>query len=90
MLINALRGHCAEFGIVAGQGASKVTALIGIIEDHQDERLPALARQALGSLIRQYQIVQEQILGLEKTLMSWHRATEASRRLATIPAQVLE
>ena len=25
MLINALRGHCAEFGIVAAQGASKVT-----------------------------------------------------------------
>ena len=85
MLINAIRGHCAEFGIVAAQGASKVTALIGIIQDHQDDRLPALARQALGSLIRQYEMVQEQILGLERQLMSWHRSTEASRRLATIP-----
>jgi len=85
MLINAIRGHCAEFGIVVAQGASKVTALIGIIEDHQDDRLPALVRQALGSLIRQYEMVQEQILGLERQLTSWHRATEASRRLATIP-----
>ena len=85
MLINAIRGHCAEFGIVAAQGASKVTALIGIIQDHQDDRLPAFARQALGSLIRQYEMVQEQILGLERQLMSWHRSTEASRRLATIP-----
>ena len=85
MLINAIRGHCGEFGIVAAQGVSKVTALIGIIQDHQDDRLPALARQALGSLIRQYEIVQEQILGLERQLMSWHRPTEASRRLATIP-----
>ena len=85
MLINAIRGHCGEFGIVAAQGASKVTALIGIIQDHQDDRLPALARQALGSLIRQYEMVQEQILGLERQLMSWHRSTEASRRLATIP-----
>ena len=53
MLINALRGHCAEFGIVIAQGASKVTALIAMIEDLEDARLPALAREALGSLVGQ-------------------------------------
>ena len=56
-----------------------------MIEDRQDERLPALARQALGSLVGQLRMVQAQILGLEKKLMAWHRANEASRRLATIP-----
>lgn len=85
MLINALRGHCGEFGIVVAQGASKVSALIEMIEDRQDERLPALAREALGSLIGQLRMVQAQILGLEKKLMVWHRANEASRRLETIP-----
>jgi transposase len=85
MLINALRGHCGEFGIVVAQGASKVTALIGIIEDRQDDRLPALAREALESLVGQLRMVQEQILGLERKLMAWHRASEASRRLETIP-----
>jgi transposase len=85
MLINALRGHCGEFGIVVAQGASKVAELIAMIEDRQDERLPALAREALGSLVGQLRMVQAQIVGLEKKLMAWHRANEASRRLATIP-----
>jgi len=85
MLINALRGHCGEFGIVIAQGASKVTALIEMIEDPEDNRLPALACAALGSLVGQLRMVQAQIVGLEKKLMTWHRANEASRRLATIP-----
>jgi transposase len=85
MLINALRGHCGEFGLVAAQGASKVAELIEVIEDPEDERLPALAREALGSLVEQLRVVQAQILGLEKKLLVWHRANEASRRLETIP-----
>ena len=59
--------------------------LIAMIEDRQDERLPALAREALGSLVGQLRMVQAQILGLEKKLLAWHRASEASRRLETIP-----
>tara|TARA_R110000822_G_scaffold129436_1_gene265588 strand:+ start:36 stop:1067 length:1032 start_codon:yes stop_codon:yes gene_type:complete len=85
MLINALRGHCGEFGLVAAQGASKVAELIEVIENPEDERLPALAREALGSLVEQLRVVQAQILGLEKKLLVWHRANEASRRLETIP-----
>lgn len=85
MLINALRGHCGEFGIVVAQGATKVAELIGVIEDRQDDRLPALAREALGSLVEQLRMAQIQILGLEKKLKAWHRANEASRRLEAIP-----
>ncbi len=85
MLINALRGHCGEFGLVVAQGASKVTELVEMIEDRQDERLPALAREALGSLAGQLRMVQAQILGLEKKLLAWHRGNEASRRLEAIP-----
>jgi transposase len=85
MLINALRGHCGEFGLVVAQGASKVTALIEMIEDPEDEDLPALARVALGSLVEQLRMTQIQILGLEKKLKAWHRTNEASRRLETIP-----
>ena len=40
MLINALRGHCGEFGIVAAQGALKVAVLIELIEGPNDHRLP--------------------------------------------------
>jgi transposase len=62
-----------------------VAELIEVIEDPEDERLPALAREALGSLVEQLRVVQAQILGLEKKLLVWHRANEASRRLETIP-----
>ena len=85
MLINALRGHCGEFGMVVAQGASKVTILIEMIEDRDDARLPALAREALGSLVEQLRMAQTQILDLEKQLKAWHRTTEASRRLEAIP-----
>lgn len=85
MVSNALRGHCAEFGLIVAQGTSNVRKLIEIIEDGNDERLPDLARQSLGFLIEQLHTLQTQITGLERKLMVWHRANEASRRLVTIP-----
>ena len=85
MVINALRGHCAEFGLIVAQGASKVEELVAIIEDPGDERLPPLAREALGSLVEQLRSAQARIKQLEVTLLAWHRSNEASRRLATIP-----
>jgi transposase len=47
--------------------------------------VPALAREALGSLIDQLRMAQAQVLTLEKKLTAWHRVNEASRRLETIP-----
>ena len=82
---NALRGHCAELGLIVAQGASKVEELVAIIEDPGDERLPPLAREALGSLVEQLCSAQARIKQLEVTLLAWHRSNEASRRLATIP-----
>tara|TARA_R110000850_G_scaffold110818_17_gene224125 strand:+ start:4698 stop:5534 length:837 start_codon:yes stop_codon:yes gene_type:complete len=85
MLINAVRGHCGEFGLVVAQGASRVSELITVIEDPEDNRLPGLARDALVCLVEQLKAVQVQIIVLEKRLMAWHRTSEASRRLQTIP-----
>ena len=72
-------------GSDAAPGASKVTILIEMIEDRDDARLPALAREALGSLVEQLRMAQTQILDLEKQLKAWHRTNEASRRLEAIP-----
>ena len=85
MVINALRGHCAELGLIVAQGASKVEELVAIIEDPGDVRLPPLAREALGSLVEQLHSAQARIKQLEATLLAWHRSNQASRRLATIP-----
>src|ERR1700730_6204608 len=85
MLVNALRGHCGEFGIVAAQGLSRAGDLIKRIEDPADTALPDLARQALQCLTSQIRAIQEQIALIEKKLLAWHSSCGASRRLAEIP-----
>lgn len=85
MVINALRGHCGEFGIVTSKGACNVGRLIAIIEDRSDERIPDVARTTLLLLVDQMRAVHDQIMVLEKKLKAWHRGSEASRRLEAIP-----
>jgi transposase len=84
MLINALRGHLAEFGIIATRGPGGVSAAITALHDAQDG-LPDLARQVLHGLIDQMRTVGAAITAAEKRIMAWHRASKASQRLATIP-----
>jgi transposase len=84
MLINALRGHLAEFGIVAARGPGGATAAIIALHEAQDS-LPELARVALHGLIDQLRLVRGEIAKIEKRILAWHRASDASRRLATIP-----
>src|SRR5262245_16775217 len=45
-LVNALRGHLAEFGVIAPQGLRNVGKLIAIVRDERDARLPDLGRGA--------------------------------------------
>ena len=84
-LINALRGHLAEFGVVAPQGARHVAELVAVVADADDARLPEIARGALAPLVRQMQRLDVEIDGLDRRILTWHRADETSRRLATIP-----
>jgi transposase len=70
MLINALRGHLNEFGIVVAQGRCNVGKLIEIVEEQSDERLPALARQTLGTFVEQLHHADRQIAALESRLKS--------------------
>jgi transposase len=85
MLINAVRGHCAEFGLIAPQGALRVTELVAQIRSADDGRLPALVRSALLLMADQLNALMAQINLLGRTLLAWHRQDEASQRLATIP-----
>ncbi|MGH6960314.1 MAG: IS110 family transposase [Dongiaceae bacterium] len=84
-LINALRGHLAEFGVVAPQGARHVAELVAVVADAGDARLPDIARGALASLVAQMQRIEVEIEALDRRLLAWHRADATSRRLATIP-----
>ena len=83
--INALRAHMAELGIVAAQGREGLKTLLAIIADDRDERLPVDARASLIVLAAQLQALQTMIGSIEKRILVQHRASEASKRVATIP-----
>jgi len=84
-VINALRAHLAELGIVAAQGREGIKELLAIITDEGDERLPLDARTSLIVLAAQLQALQTMIGSIEKRIGAQHRANEASKRLETIP-----
>src|SRR5256886_7610509 len=66
MLVNALRAHLAEFGIVAAQGLRNVGELIAIVRDDGDTRLPNVARQVLQVLANQIEQIETAVGALER------------------------
>ena len=84
-LINAMRSHLAELGIVAAQGREGLKKLLEFIAAPDDDQLPINARASLMMLAAQLQALQTLIGSIEKRIMAQHRANEASRRLETIP-----
>ena len=88
MLVNALRAHLAEFGIVAAQGLRNVGELIAIVRDDGDTRLPDMARQVLQVLqvlANQIEQIETAVAALERQLLAWHKTNPVSQRLASIP-----
>jgi transposase len=85
MLVNALRAHMAELGMIAPRGRGKVKDLIAVIEDREDESIPALAKAALRPLVAQLRATEEATSALDDEIMAWHKNNEASLRLVTIP-----
>ena len=75
----------AELGIVAAQGREGLKKLLTIIADEKDERLPVDARASLILLAAQLQALQTMIGSIEKRIIAQHRASEESKRVATIP-----
>ena len=84
-LINAIRAHMAEFGIVAGVGRNGVEALLKRIREGRDDRLPPQARECLMALTMQLELVKRQILEADRRVLAWHRSSETSKRLEAIP-----
>jgi transposase len=84
-VINALRAHLAELGIVAAQEREGLKHLLTIIVDEKDARLPVDARASLIVLAAQLQALQTMIGSIEKRLTVQHRANEASKRLESVP-----
>ena len=80
-LINALRAHLAEFGIVAPQGAGKVSQLTAVLADLEDTRVPALARGALQGLVDQLRDTERRVEELDTRLAEQAREDKVCQRL---------
>ena len=66
MLVNALRAHLAEFGIIAPQGLRHVERLAGAIEE-DSPALPELARSILRLVVAQLNDTQAKVRQIEAT-----------------------
>ena len=85
MLINALRGHLAEFGVVAPRGPEGADRICAIVTDEEERRIPELLRPALMILEGQIDALEAQVGTIETQLKRWHGGQATSRRLASIP-----
>jgi transposase len=84
-VINVIRAHLAEFGIVAPVGRNGVEQLLGAVADASDKRLPEIARACVAALGTQLRVLKAQILEFDRRITAWHRSNELSKRLDEIP-----
>ena len=84
-LINAMRSHLAELGIIAPQGREGVKELLAIIAHDDDQHLLNDARASLVVLAAQLQALQTMIGAIEKRIVKQHRASKESKRIQTVP-----
>jgi transposase len=84
-VINAIRAHLAEFGIVAPVGRNGVDQLLAVVADTNDKRLPEVARSCVAALGAQLRMLKAQILESDRMIRAWHRSSETSMRLDQVP-----
>jgi transposase len=83
LLVNTLRGHAAEFGVIAGKELSKIGPLLTAIE--QETAIPSEAKDMASLLGKQIADLDTKVRETEVNLAAAHKASAASQRLATIP-----
>jgi transposase len=83
-LLNGLRGHLAEVGVIAAQGPRHARELAELIEAC-DETIPFEVCEALAPLVAQLRNLDEAIGQLERTIAKLAQKDETARRLMSIP-----
>jgi len=84
MLINAMRSHAAEFGVVAAKGVAKVSELLQRAQA-EEAGVPALALEMLQLLQDQLAVLDVRLTAIEAKLIAWHKHDPVSQCLATQP-----
>jgi transposase len=83
-LINALRGHLAEHGVVAPQGPAHLKTL-AIALDGAETSMPQVVRDVGRISLEQIEQLNSKVADLEKTLRREAQCSEETRRLQTMP-----
>jgi transposase len=83
-LLNALRSHLAEIGIIAAQGPNNARALAVLIVEGND-MIPANVRLALLPLVRRLNELDDEIRQSDQAILALAKADETARRLMTVP-----
>jgi transposase len=83
-LLNALRGHMTEVGVISAQGLRHARELAELIEGC-DETFPFEVCEALAPLVVQLRNLDEAIARLERTIAKLVQKDETARRLMSIP-----
>ena len=81
--INALRGHAAEFGIIAAKGVVNVAALLTKLV--ADTIIPATARTMSGRMGAYIDLLDQQVEAANDELVALHKTNPVSQLLAAIP-----
>ena len=84
-VINAIRAHLAEFGVVAPVGRNGVEELLRVVADPDDRRVPEVARVCLVALGAQLRRLKDQVLEFDRMITAWHRSNKMSIRLDECP-----
>ena len=72
-LVNALRGHLAEFGFVAAKGIGKLPDPVKIVSEAPRDRLPDVVRVTLSGFLDAIALIGAQLTVIEKELRAWHK-----------------
>ncbi len=83
-LLNALRGHLAEVGVIAAQGPNGAYALAAAILEG-DSSIPLCVRDALAPIIRQLQTLDDEIAAIDRAILELARTDQTARRLMSVP-----
>lgn len=82
---NALRSHCAEFGVVCRKGIGHVKQIVQLVREQQDPRIPRQAYALLILLADQIDALGQAIEAAEQDIKAYFRQNEACQRLAAVP-----
>jgi len=82
-LVNTLRGHATEFGVITGKGVGHVAPLLEKIA--AETTIPSEARETMALLGEEIGRLDARLKEMEAKLTAAHKANPVSRRLATIP-----